>query len=113
MILRPFYPLQRCDTWGELAPLIATQDIAYGSSDLVLQYLGEDPTSKIIIFSLFVQYIELCSIFLRRKGVQHVTYVGSMKQTEREEAVKEFTNAKIKEDSPRVMIISLKCGGGE
>jgi SNF2 family DNA or RNA helicase len=78
-----------------------------------MQYLDEDPGSKIIIFSQFVQYIELCSIFLRRKGVQHVTYVGSMKQHEREAAVQEFTNAKITEDSPRVMIISLKCGGGE
>jgi SNF2 family DNA or RNA helicase len=79
----------------------------------VKEFLGEEKGSKIIIFSQFVQYINLCSLFLGRQGVKHVNYVGAMKQDEREEAVRVFTSAIHDEDSPRVMIISLKCGGGE
>ncbi|WVQ78126.1 hypothetical protein IAT38_000207 [Cryptococcus sp. DSM 104549] len=71
----------------------------------------EDPSQKIIVFSQFVQYIELCSMFLNRRGVKHVRYVGSMKQDEREETIKVFNRPADEPNSPKVILMSLKCGG--
>jgi len=76
-------------------------------------FLEEDATNKILIFSQFTSYIEFCSIFLRRRGVTHLCYVGSMKQPEREEVVKAFNAPSQHPKAPRVLLISLKCGGGE
>lgn len=76
------------------------------------RFIEEDPTHKVIVFGQFTSYIDLCSIFLRRKGVPHLSYVGSMKQPEREDVIKAF-NAPIKNASSlRVMLISPKCVGG-
>ena len=74
--------------------------------------MEEDPTNKVIVFSQFTSYIDLCSIFLRRKGIPHLSYVGSMKQPERETVIKAFSSPFQEANSPRVMLISLKCGGG-
>lgn len=63
------------------------------------------------MFSQFVTYLNLVGIHLTRLGVGHRYYVGSMKHDERDHVVKEFTAPIKDEDSPRVMLISTKCGG--
>ncbi|WVQ98513.1 hypothetical protein IAU59_005639 [Kwoniella sp. CBS 9459] len=79
--------------------------------ELIDQIEAQDPNQKIIVFSQFVQFIDLCSLFLTRRNVKHVQYVGSMKQTEREEALQEFNKPANEKGSPKVILMSLKCGG--
>ena len=43
-------------------------------------------------------------------GVASLSFVGSMKTPERDEAIAKF-NKPAEEGSPRIMFISLKCGG--
>ncbi|WWD15746.1 hypothetical protein CI109_100168 [Kwoniella shandongensis] len=71
----------------------------------------EDPSQKVIVFSQFVQYIDLCGMYLGRRGVNYVSYVGSMKQDEREETIRKFNRPAGEEGSPKVILMSLKCGG--
>ncbi|WRT66925.1 uncharacterized protein IL334_003890 [Kwoniella shivajii] len=79
---------------------------------LIDQVNEKDASDKIIIFSQFVEYIELCSLYLNRRGVKHVRYIGAMKQDEREKVLKEFNiSTKLEPDSPKVILMSLKCGG--
>ncbi|WVO21837.1 uncharacterized protein IAS62_003157 [Cryptococcus decagattii] len=79
--------------------------------ELIDAIVEQDPSQKIIVFSQFVEYIDLCSIFLRRRNIPHAKYVGSMKQDEREDTIKSF-NCSVEEDkSPRCLLMSLKCGG--
>nr|XP_019002387.1 uncharacterized protein I203_04868 [Kwoniella mangroviensis CBS 8507]OCF65848.1 hypothetical protein I203_04868 [Kwoniella mangroviensis CBS 8507] len=80
--------------------------------DLIDEIDKKSPTDKIIVFSQFVQFIELCSLFLTRKGINHVRYIGSMKQDEREKVLRDFGESlKDKPNSPKVILMSLKCGG--
>jgi SNF2 family DNA or RNA helicase len=79
-------------------------------SELLQGYLAEDGT-KIIVFSQFVSYLDLCSIYLRRLGIEYRPYTGAMRQVEREDIVREFTGPTANANSPRVLLISLKCGG--
>jgi hypothetical protein len=78
--------------------------------ELLQGYVAEEGT-KVIVFSQFVSYLDLCGIYLRRLGVKFADYRGSMKQDAREAVIKEFTSAIVDDESPRVLLISLKCGG--
>jgi hypothetical protein len=79
-------------------------------SELLQGYIAEEGI-KVIVFSQFVSYLDLCGIYLRRLGVKFADYRGSMKQDAREAVIKEFTSAVVDDESPRVLLISLKCGG--
>ena len=61
---------------------------------------------KTIVFSQFTSLLDLLEVPLSRKDVQYKRYDGSMKRSEREEAVMAFS------DDPRytVMLVSLKAG---
>ena len=61
---------------------------------------------KTIIFSQFTSLLDLLEVPLSRKDLQYKRYDGSMKPSDREEAVLAFT------DDPRctVMLVSLKAG---
>jgi hypothetical protein len=78
--------------------------------ELLQGYVAEEGV-KVIVFSQFVSYLDLCGIYLRRLGVKFADYRGSMKQDAREAVIKEFTSAVVNDESPRVLLISLKCGG--
>ncbi|OCF35283.1 hypothetical protein I316_02829 [Kwoniella heveanensis BCC8398] len=79
--------------------------------DLIDQIEAQDPNQKIIVFSQFVQFIDLCALYLTRRNVKHVQYVGSMNQSEREEALQQFNRPANENGSPKVILMSLKCGG--
>lgn len=80
-------------------------------ADLLDLWYDVDPTQKTLIFCSFVEMLELMSVFLNKGGVKHVLYTGKMKTRERDEVIQQFQ--KSGEKTPRVMLISLKCGGGE
>ncbi|WVF72421.1 hypothetical protein IAT40_007236 [Kwoniella sp. CBS 6097] len=79
--------------------------------ELIDQIGAQDPNQKIIVFSQFVQFIDLCALYLTRRNVKHVQYVGSMNQNEREEALQQFNRPADEDGSPKVILMSLKCGG--
>lgn len=80
-------------------------------SELIDAITEQDLSQKIIVFSQFVEYIDICSIFLRRRNIPHAKYVGSMKQGEREDTIKNFNHPMEEDKSPRCLLMSLKCGG--
>jgi len=79
--------------------------------DLLDMWHEIDPTQKTLIFCSFVEMLELMSVYLRKRGINHVRYNGRMKVDEREDAIRQFKE--IGEKTPSVMLISLKCGGGQ
>lgn len=70
-----------------------------------------DPTQKTLIFCSFVEMLELMSVFLKKRDIKHVMYTGKMSMEERDNVIKQFQKSGDK--TPKVMLISLKCGGGE
>lgn len=80
-------------------------------ADLLAMWDEVDSTQKTLIFCSFVEMLELMGVYLRKKGIKYVLYTGKMKTDDRDEAIRQFSQAG--EDTPKVMLISLKCGGGE
>ncbi|WWC69653.1 uncharacterized protein I206_103596 [Kwoniella pini CBS 10737] len=105
------------DPLAEVTDELAMEDVLPSTKmkklgDLIDDINAKDPNDKIIVFSQFVQFIELCSLFLTRKNVNHVRYMGSMKQDERENVLQQFGQSlKDHPKSPKVILMSLKCGG--
>ena len=79
--------------------------------DLLDLWRDVDPTQKTLIFCSFVEMLELMSVYLRKRNVNHVLYTGKMKMDERDAVIQQFQASG--DETPRVMLISLKCGGGE
>ncbi|WVQ71425.1 hypothetical protein IAR50_000962 [Cryptococcus sp. DSM 104548] len=79
--------------------------------ELVDAIVVQDPNQKIIVFSQFVEYIQLVSVYLRKRNVSHVKYIGAMGQAAREATIADFNRPMEEEGSPRVILMSLKCGG--
>jgi SNF2 family DNA or RNA helicase len=65
-----------------------------------------DPTQKTLVFSSFVELLELMRVYLRKKGIKHLLYTGRMKLPEREANLKAFSA----EGGPEVLLMSLKAG---
>lgn len=80
-------------------------------SQLVQGYLAEDKTTKVIVFSQFVSFLDLLQDFLNVAGVRNIGYRGSMSQNERNEAIRRFSMPSAISDSISVMLISTKAGG--
>lgn len=74
-------------------------------------YLDEDPNVKILVFSQFVQFLDLLRDFLDENDIRNVGYRGSMSQGMREEAIRRFSTPTDIAASIPVMLISTKAGG--
>lgn len=66
---------------------------------------------KILVFSQFVQFLDLLHDFLDANGIRNVGYRGSMSQGKREEAIRRFSTPPGIADPIPVMLISTKAGG--
>ncbi|RXK38666.1 hypothetical protein M231_04073 [Tremella mesenterica] len=71
--------------------------------ELLNQFLSEDGI-KVVVFSQFTSYLDLCGAYLLTQYIKHLQYQGSMNANERNDAIKQFTSAN--EDSPRSVSIS-------
>ena len=78
--------------------------------ELLETFLQEDDV-KIVVFSQFVSFLDLLAAYLREKQVGYCIYQGSMNTRERDETIRQFNS--VEDWAPRVILISLKCGGGE
>ncbi|KAL0958396.1 hypothetical protein HGRIS_000537 [Hohenbuehelia grisea] len=67
----------------------------------------ERPDEKTIVISQWTSCLSLVSAYLTEAGVGHVKYQGDMQRPQRDQAVRAF----MRDDTARVMLMSLKCGG--
>ncbi|CUA67293.1 DNA repair protein RAD5 [Ustilago maydis 521] [Rhizoctonia solani] len=67
----------------------------------------EAPEDKIIAYSQWTSMIDLMQILLRKSGFESLRYDGQMKREQREETLSRFK----KQGGPKILLISLKCGG--
>lgn len=74
-------------------------------------YVEEDPNTKIIIFSQFVQFLDLLGSFFELNKVRYTGYRGSMSQNERDESIRRFSMPSSIADPINVILISTKAGG--
>ncbi|CAE6334692.1 unnamed protein product [Rhizoctonia solani] len=67
----------------------------------------EAPEDKVIAYSQWTSMIDLMQILLKKSGFESLRYDGQMRREEREETLSRFK----KQGGPKILLISLKCGG--
>jgi SNF2 family DNA or RNA helicase len=78
----------------------------------VIQQKLEDPTAKIVAYSQFTSFLDLCGAYLRAQGISVLQYQGSMSAPERQECLDRFnTPTDLEGGHHRVLLLSLKAGG--
>jgi SNF2 family DNA or RNA helicase len=65
-----------------------------------------DPTEKILIFSQFTSLLDLLEVPISDKKMRYQRYDGSMKMSDRADAVDKFMDDK----DEKIMLLSLKAG---
>ncbi|KAF8667979.1 SNF2 family N-terminal domain [Rhizoctonia solani] len=75
--------------------------------NLLTTWHKEAPEDKIIAYSQWTSMIDLMQILLKKSGFESLRYDGQMKREEREHALSRFK----KQGGPKIILISLKCGG--
>ncbi|KAL1413654.1 hypothetical protein Q8F55_001432 [Vanrija albida] len=79
--------------------------------ELVKRYLAEDPNVKILIFSQFVQFLDILGDFLYENNIRKLEYTGKMSQAAREETIRRFKMPPEVNRSVPVLLLSTKAGG--
>ncbi|KAG8683421.1 hypothetical protein FRC08_014294 [Ceratobasidium sp. 394] len=74
---------------------------------LLEQWHREAPEDKIIAYSQWTSMIDLMQILLKRDGIKTLRFDGQMSRTERDRTLSRFK----KQGGPKILLISLKCGG--
>jgi DNA repair protein RAD5 len=62
---------------------------------------------KVVIFSHFIGFIELLKFDFNREKIEFLVFQGNMNNKRRDEVLKQFSE----KTGPRVLIVSIKCGG--
>lgn len=73
----------------------------------ILEWLAQDPDTKIIIYTQWIPMIRLLSKVADTEGWSHCLLYGHMSHDQRDKSLEDFTNSKTK----RLLIASLKTGG--
>ncbi|KAJ9628043.1 hypothetical protein H2203_003265 [Taxawa tesnikishii (nom. ined.)] len=91
------------DEWGEVMPSAKTMAV----KAQVLNWLEEDPTTKIIIYTQFLPMVRILAKVCKTEQWGYCKYTGAMEHDARSKSIKEFA------DSPdkSILLASLKCGG--
>ncbi|KAI9457065.1 SNF2 family N-terminal domain-containing protein [Russula earlei] len=69
--------------------------------------IGEDAGDKTIVYSQWTSMLDLLETLLARYGIRNLRYDGKMRSEARDAALMAFRRT----GSPRVILISTKCGG--
>ncbi|KAF9518340.1 hypothetical protein BS47DRAFT_1389234 [Hydnum rufescens UP504] len=75
--------------------------------ELIKQWNEEAPDDKIICYSQWTSMIDMVVELFDRYNIQTLRYDGKMSRTMRDETIKHFKKPR----GPKILIISLKCGG--
>ena len=89
---------------GEILP--SAKSIAVKAQ--ILEWIEEDPTVKIIVYSQWIPMLHILGRICQTEGWEFEKYTGHMSQDKRDRAVQNFGDAK---QSKRILLASLKCGG--
>jgi len=78
----------------------------------VIQEKLQDPTCKVVAYSQFTSFLDLCGAYLQANGVSALQYQGSMAAKDRQEVLNSFnTPTDLEGGHNRVLLLSLKAGG--
>lgn len=78
----------------------------------VIQEKLQDPSVKVVAYSQFTSFLDLCGAYLKREGIPALQYQGSMKAPERQDTLDKFnTPTDLEGGESRVLLLSLKAGG--
>lgn len=69
-----------------------------------------DPSFRAVVFSQFTTFLDLIQLALERERLTWHRFDGTMDVRRRSEAIAGFKE-QAKDDSPKVLIVSLKAGG--
>jgi SNF2 family DNA or RNA helicase len=86
-------------TWMPSAKIEKTMEI-------LDQIMKNDPSEKILIFSQFTSLLDLLEVPISDKKMRYQRYDGSMKMSDRADAVDKFMDDK----DEKIMLLSLKAG---
>ncbi|XP_041828646.1 helicase-like transcription factor isoform X2 [Melanotaenia boesemani] len=75
----------------------------------LLRLRSEDSSIKCLVISQFTRFLTILETPLREHGFSFVRLDGSMNQKKRTQVIQEFQSSA--EDSPVIMLLSLKAGG--
>ena len=73
------------------------------------QEAAENPRRKHLVVSQFTQFLNLLEQPIRQSGFKFVRLDGSMSMRQRTKAIDEFSDPS--DQSPTIMLLSLKAGG--
>ncbi|KAJ7638290.1 SNF2 family N-terminal domain-containing protein [Roridomyces roridus] len=82
--------------------------------DVIVSFLHAVPDGeKTLIFSNFVQFLEIAKSRLTAEGIPSEIFTGDLKEQERSANVKRFCDGDPSSDpkAPRVMLVSIQAGG--
>ncbi|ODO09326.1 hypothetical protein I350_02926 [Cryptococcus amylolentus CBS 6273] len=99
---------------GDFEPSSRAKSIKSAKIDEVVKYLKLFPhDDKSLVFSQFTSFLDCIGTRFKEEGIKFVRFDGRMPAKERTEVIKKFQET-VKgdddEDTPRVMLISLKSG---
>ena len=78
----------------------------------VIQEKLQDPTCKVVAYSQFTSFLDLCGAYLQANGVSALQYQGSMAAQARQQVLNSFnTPPDLEGGHNRVLLLSLKAGG--
>jgi SNF2 family DNA or RNA helicase len=78
----------------------------------VIQEKLQDPSVKVVAYSQFTSFLDLCGAYLSANGISALMYQGSMAAGERQETLDSFnTPPDLPGGHHRVLLLSLKAGG--
>ena len=93
--------------WIELSGALLPSAKTTATKACILNWLREDPETKIIIYSQFLDQIRILSKICAIEGWGFVTFTGKMSFEARDKAIKVFGN----DPRTNIMLCSLKAGG--
>ncbi|KAK8219371.1 hypothetical protein M8818_001106 [Zalaria obscura] len=88
---------------GEILPSAKTVAV----KAQILNWLTEDPSTKIIVYTQFLEMVRILGKICDGEQWGYVRYTGSMSQESRSKAIEEFAA----KPSKNILLASLKCGG--
>ena len=80
-----------------------------GLITMLKQEATENPRRKHLVVSQFTKFLDLMETPIQQSGFKLVRLDGSMSMRQRTNAIESFSD--ISDDSPTVMLLSLKAGG--
>ncbi|RAL13018.1 putative SNF2 family helicase, partial [Aspergillus homomorphus CBS 101889] len=76
--------------------------------EIVAEWLAESPTTKIVIFTQFLDFVRIVDFMCQKEGWEVACLTGSMNLAKRELSMKRFNK---KDGNTNILLASLKAGG--